>query len=115
MKNWRIVLITGSKTLAVVKIHGDFLLPPLFVITMLSLSYILTFNPLTNMDDIMLFAKNEKELETLKQTIRIYNQVIGMEVGIVKCAILIEKSRKNEITERIELPNQARIRMFGKK
>ena len=33
------------------------------------------------MDDIKLFAKNEKELETLKQTVRIYSQE-GMEFGI---------------------------------
>ena len=38
------------------------------------------------MDDIKLFAKNEKELETLKQTARIYSQDIGMELGIQECA-----------------------------
>ena len=38
------------------------------------------------MDDIKIFAKNEKELETLVQTIRIYSQDIGMEFGIEKCA-----------------------------
>ena len=31
------------------------------------------------MDDIKLFAKNEKELETLMLTVRIYSQDIGME------------------------------------
>ena len=31
------------------------------------------------MDDIKLFAKNGKELETLTQTVRIYSQDIGME------------------------------------
>ena len=31
------------------------------------------------MDDIKLFAKNEKELETLIHTVRIYSQDIGME------------------------------------
>ncbi len=34
------------------------------------------------MDDIKLFAKNEKELETQKHAIRIYTQDIGMEFGI---------------------------------
>ena len=37
------------------------------------------------MDDIKLFAKNEKELETLIHAVRIYSQDIGMEFGIGKC------------------------------
>ena len=36
------------------------------------------------MDDIKLFPKNENELETLIQTIKIYSQDIGMEFGIEK-------------------------------
>ncbi len=34
------------------------------------------------MDDVKLFAKNKKELETLIQTISIYSQDIGMEFDI---------------------------------
>ena len=37
-----------------------------------------------NMDDIKLFAKKEKELETLIQVVRIYRQDIGMKSGIEK-------------------------------
>ena len=55
------------------------------------------------MDDIKRFAKKEKELETLIQTVRIYRQDIGMEFGKEKYAM---KSRKRQITERIELPTQ---------
>ena len=36
------------------------------------------------MDDIKLFAKNVKELETLIHAIRIYSQDIGMEFSIEK-------------------------------
>ena len=39
-----------------------------------------------HMDDIKLFEKNEKELETLIYTVRIYSQYIGMEFGKEKCA-----------------------------
>ena len=46
------------------------------------------------MDDIKLFAKIEKELETLMHTVRIYSQDIGMEYGIEKCAMLVMKSGK---------------------
>ena len=42
-------------------------------------------------DDLNIFAKNEKELEILVQTIRIYSQDIGMEFGIEKCAMLVIK------------------------
>ena len=48
---------------------------------------------LTYMDDIKLFAKNEKELETLIQAVRIYSDDIGLEFGIEKCAMLIMKSK----------------------
>ena len=44
------------------------------------------------MDDIKLFAKNEKELETLIQTIKIYSRNIGMEYNIEKCAMRIKRS-----------------------
>ena len=46
------------------------------------------------MDDIKLFAKNEKELETLKHAVRIYNQDVGIEFGIEKRAMLVMKSGK---------------------
>ena len=65
------------------------------------------------MDNIK--QKNEKELETLMQTIRIYSQDIGMEVDIEKCAMLIMRSEKRQIVEGIELPNKEGIRTLRKK
>ena len=101
MKNWRVELTTGGKSLAETKIQrgifqGDALSPLLFVIAMMPLNHILRKctagyklsrsqekgNHLIYMDDIKLFAKNEKDLETLIHTIRIYSQDIGMECGI---------------------------------
>ena len=58
------------------------------------------------MDNIKLFAKNEKELEALKQIVRIYSQDIGMEFGIEKCAMLIMKSRKQHMSDGMEQPTQ---------
>ena len=66
-----------------------------------------------HMDDIKLLAKNEKELETLIHTVRIYSQDIGMEFGIEKCAMLVMKSGKQHMTDGIELPNQDKIRTLG--
>ena len=72
-------------------------------------------NHLIYMDDIKLFAKNEKELETLIHAVRIYSQEIGMEFGIEKCAMLVMKSGKRHMTDGMELPNHGRIRTLEEK
>ena len=56
--------------------------------------------------DIKLFAKNEKELETQIQAVKIYSEDMGMRLSIEKCAIVIMKSRKRQMTEGTEQPNQ---------
>ena len=38
-----------------------------------------------------------------------------MEFGIEKCAMLVMKSKKQYMTEEIELPNKEKIRMLGEK
>ena len=63
------------------------------------------------MDDIRLFAKNKKELETLIQAE--YSQDIGIEFVIEKCVMLIMKSGRWHTTKGIELPNQEKIRTLG--
>ena len=127
IKTWKVELTAGGRIFAETKIQrvifqGDALSPTLFIIAMMQLNHILKKftagyklsrlqeknNPLMYMDDIKLFAKNEKELETLIHAVRIYSQYIGMEFGIEKCAILLMKSGK--LTDRMELPNQDKIR-----
>ena len=66
-------------------------------------------------DDIKLFAKNEKELDTLIHSVRIYSQDIGMELGREKCAMLVIKSSKRHLTDGMELPNQDKVRTLGEK
>ena len=97
MKNWRVELTAGRKSLTEIKIprgifKGDVLSPLLLVIAMMQLNCILKkysgeyelhksqekINHQMYMDDIKLFAKNESELETLIQAVRIYNQDIVM-------------------------------------
>ena len=46
------------------------------------------------MDDLKVYAKNEKDLESLIQTVRIFSEDIGMEFGLDKCAVLIMKRGK---------------------
>ena len=50
-------------------------------------------------DDIKLFAKNEKELETLIQEIRILSEDIAIEFGIEKCAMIIMRNGKRNMAE----------------
>ena len=65
------------------------------------------------MDDIKLFVKNEKELETLIHTVRIYSRDIGMKFGIEKCAMLVMKSGKRQMTDGMELPNKDKIKSLA--
>ena len=67
------------------------------------------------MDDIEQFTKNEKELETLIQTIMLYSQDKGIEFVIEKCAMVIMRSRKRQMTEGIELPNQGKDNSWREK
>ena len=50
--------------------------------------------------------QKQKRLETLIMIVRIYSENIGMEFGIEKCAMLIMKNEKQNMTEKIKLPNQ---------
>ena len=54
-------------------------------------------------DDIKLFAKNEKELETLIHAIRICSQDIGMEFSLEKCSMLVMKNGKLKELEDLEV------------
>ena len=57
------------------------------------------------MDDLKLYAKNEKGLESLVQTVRIFSDDIAMKFGIDKCATLVLKRGKIAKFDRISLPN----------
>ena len=63
-------------------------------------------NHLVFKDDIKLFAKNKRDLETLIQTVRIYCQDIEMELGMEKYDMQAMKSGKRDMTEGIKLLNQ---------
>ena len=45
----------------------------------------------------------------------LYSQDIGMEYGIEKCAMLVIKSCKRHLTDKMELPNQDKIRTHEEK
>ena len=126
MKHWGTTLSCNGKTLGDVNIkrgifQGDSLSPLLFVISMLPLSFLLNrelpkvgfqvgnagevINHLFFMDDLKLYAKNERELKQLLDIVYSFSSDIGMKFGIDKCASLrIEAGIKKE-SNGIELPN----------
>ena len=114
MKTWRVNLKEGGSSLAEIKnqkyiFQGDALSPLLLIIAMMPQNHILrkwsagyklsrsqdNINLLMYMDDIKLFAKNEKEFETPIHAVRLYSQTFGIE----KCAMLVMKSGKWRILE----------------
>ena len=134
MKIWTVDLTAGGRSIAETKIQreifeGDALSPLLFIIAMMPLNHILRkcaagyklsrsqekIDHLMYMDNIKLFAKNERELETLIHAVRIYSQYIGMKFGIEKCAMLVMKSDKRHMTDGMELSNHDIIRTLEEK
>ena len=46
------------------------------------------------MADLKLYARNEKSLELLIQSVHVFNNDIGMEFGVEKCAVVTMKKGK---------------------
>ena len=55
------------------------------------------------MDDLKLYAKSERELDSLIQTVMIFSDDVGMVFGLDKCAVLVLQREKMVQTEEIEL------------
>ena len=62
-------------------------------------------NHLLFMDDLKLYAKNEKGLDSLVQRVRIFSDDIGMEFRIDTCATLVLKREKFTKFDGISLPD----------
>ena len=57
------------------------------------------------MDDLKLYSRSEKGLDSLVQTVRVFSEDIGMEFGIEKCAALVMEKGKIVKSVGIELPD----------
>ena len=90
------------------------LIPLLIILNEIDLGYVTSRNQKLNhllfIDDLKLYAKSERELDSLIETVRIFSDDIVMVFGLDKCALLVLKRRKMAGTEGIELPNGKRMR-----
>ena len=57
------------------------------------------------MDELKLYAKTEKELDSLVQTVRVFSEDIGMKFSIEKCSMLVMKRGKKVKSDEIKLPD----------
>ena len=129
MKDWRVELTCANEHLGEVRIKrgiikGDALPTLLFVIALIPLTSVLKttkhgyefakngekINHLLYMDDLKLYAKNEKELDSLMQTVRVFSKDIGMDFGIEKSSMLIMKRGKKAKSDEITLPDNIVIK-----
>ena len=132
MESWKTQLTACGKDLGEVSIRrgifqGDSLSPLLFVIAMLPHSSVLNesaagyqlskkegkITHLLFMDDLKLYGRNEKEINSLVHTVRVFSSDIGMDFGIEKCAMMVMKRGKLDKSEGIRLPDGRIIRSIG--
>jgi len=57
------------------------------------------------MDDLKLYGRNDREIESLVHTVRIFSEDIGMQFGIDKCATIKLQCGEVKHSEGIVLPN----------
>ena len=124
MKQWNTEPTARNQRLENVKIRrgifqGDGLSPLLFVLVKIPLTLVLrqtkTFyelrkggkkiNHLLFMDNLKLFTKNEDQIDSLVNTVRILSEDIKMEFGLSKCGVLIMKRGKVVKSEGIRMPD----------
>ena len=122
MNHWRTELEANGKKIASVNIQrgiyqGDALSPLLFCICLNPLSSLLrdtkygyqfksgtTINHLFYMDDIKLYAKKERDIDSLIHLTRVFSNDIGMTFGIEKCGRLILNRGRMVKTNGLQLP-----------
>ena len=123
MKKWKVMLCSGNSELGEVEIkrgifQGDFLSPLVFVLALIPLSLISRktkaayefseskekINHLLFMNDLKLYSRDEKGLDSLVQTVRVFSEDIGMEFAIEKCEMLVNEKGKIVKSVGIELP-----------
>ena len=62
------------------------------------------------MEDLKLYSKSEKDLDSLIQTAKIFNEDIAMQFRVDKCAMMVMKTGKIVKPDVIQLPNDKLIK-----
>ena len=117
MNHWKIRLVANNQDIDTANIQrgiyqGDILSPLLFCIALNPLSTLLaeskcayrfkdgtTINHLFYIDDIKLYAKNEREIDSLIHLTRVFSDDIGMSFGLSKCAARCSQLASKGYTE----------------
>ena len=121
MRLWNTTLTCNNQILADIKIQcgifqGDALSPLLFCIALNPLSELLRrtefgytvksghrIHHLLYMDDLKLYGKNENQINSLINTVKIFSEDIRMKFGLDKCARLIKERGKVKNTQGLQL------------
>ena len=69
-------------------------------------------NHLSFMDDLKLYCRSQKGLDSFVQTNRVFSEDIAIEFGIEKCAILVMEKGKIVKSVGIELPDGKLIKLL---
>ena len=134
MKTWRTVLECNGSELEEINIRrsivqSDMLTPLLFVIAMLPITSILRrgtpgnvfknkakINHQLYMDDLKLFRKQKRDMESLMNTVCLFSEDIKMQFGVDKDAIMVLKRGKLDSPNNVIIfENQDTIRSLNKK
>ena len=133
MEKWKTILTSNNEILGEVEIkrgifQGDTLSPLLFVMVLIPLSMVLNdmscgyemrkgakkINHLLFMDDLKLYGKTERELNSLVNTVHIFSEDIGMKFGMDKCNIMIMDRGKMKESCGITLPDGENMKQIEK-
>ena len=62
------------------------------------------------MDDLKLYGKDERQIDSLVNTVQVFSDDIGMKFGLKKCGVLVMKRGKVVNYEGIDLPDGHRMK-----
>ena len=124
MEKRKVMLCLGNSELGEIKtkpgiFQGDYLSPLVFVLALIRLSLILRktkeayefseskekINHLLFMDDLKVYHRSEKGVDSLVQTVRVFSEDAGMEFGIEKCTTSVMEKGKIVKSVGIEFPD----------
>ena len=133
MEKWKVMLRSANSELGEVEIklgifQGDSLSHLVFVLALIPLSLILRkgkatyefskskekINHLLFMDDLKLYSRSEKGLDSLVQTVRVFSENIGTEFRMGKGAMLVMEKGKIVKSVGIDVPDGKVIKSLQK-